>query len=352
MGSKYYACPASTEEDVGQAITLWERNLGVQWGREKYRWFYQTNPFRPGTLLLLKLAGTEEAVGVGGIGYRRFQVRGKTLVGAMGVDFAVDREHRSLGPALKLQRAIMETAQQEADFIYGYPNERSQAILKHFGYHQIAAYARLVKVLRSERFLRKEIKPAFGAKLLSIPADLWLRFKLVKAHPGYGQKRFLDGSEPDQAQLDQLWTRLCERGLLMGDRSASYLKWRYLECPNIAYQIYAFLNEEGTMEGCLVYFLREKQFHLVDLLWPDLEKRKELQALLGSFERHCLQASAHSITISTFGHKEMYEQLLAMGYQFREYSRTVWVYTEDRDLLAQFQDLENSLWFLGDEDNN
>ena len=81
MQSKYYVTEVSNKEDLAQAASIWERNLPVPvgTGMEKYNWFYERNPFRKDKLCLLKLEGTEKAVGVGGrgVGYRNFSVRGR-----------------------------------------------------------------------------------------------------------------------------------------------------------------------------------------------------------------------------------------------------------------------------------
>lgn len=125
MQSNYYVTEVSSEEDLAQAISLWERNLPTAKGDgiKKYQWFYEANPYTRASLWLLKYKGNDKAVGVGGVGFRRFSVRSKSLVGAIGVDLAVEKGHRSLGPALKLQRTIMEATERDVDFRYGFSKQ-------------------------------------------------------------------------------------------------------------------------------------------------------------------------------------------------------------------------------------
>lgn len=354
MQSNYYVTKVSSEEDLAQAISIWERNLTVPVGAgmQKYHWFYEANPYRKGKLLLLKHRGTEKAVGVDGVGYRRFSVRGKSLIGAIGADLAIEQDHRALGPALKLQKTIVESAKMEADFLYSFPNKRAEVVLKHLGYHKIADFTRLVKVLRSGDYLRSLIKPGFLVKAISIPVNIFLRLPSMKRPPAFGHGFYFDDSENSSSLFDDLWERTPRQSLLMGERTSKFLNWRYFNCPNIDYKIFGLKGDDETLLGFVIYYLHEKQFQIVDLICPDYKNWNILHALIIFFEKHCLSSPADSISINLIGSGKITEHLVSMGYRIREPIRSVWVYSEDKDLLAKFKDIENSFWLLGDEDNN
>ena len=354
MQSNYYVKEVSSEEDLAQAISIWDRNLPLSAGHwmDKYNWFYESNPFRKGKLWLLKLEGTEKAVGIGGVGFRRFSVNGKPLIGAVGVDFAVNKDHRALGPALKLQRAIMECANKDADFLYGFPNKRSEVVLKHFGYHKIADFTRLVKVLRSNDFLQRFVKPGFLAKAVSIPVDLFLHLRSMKRPSAFGHELCFDDLKNQYSLFDDLWERIPRKSLLMGERSSRFLNWRYFKCPNIDYKTFGLKADDETLKGLIVYYLNEKQFQIVDLIFSEWDKRNFFHSLIKGFERQCFSTPANSISISLIGSEKIAKQLISMGYRVRKQARSIWVYSEDKDLLTKFKDTDNSYWLLGDEDNN
>ena len=347
MQPDYYVSEVSTKEDLTQAISLWERNLSmpVETGAEKYHWFYETNPYRKGRLWLLRLKDSEKAVGVGGVGYRRFNVSGWSLMGVAGVDFAVDREHRALGPALKLQRAIMESTETEADFRYSFPTKQAQVVLKYFGYHKIGDLTRLVKILRSSEYLHRVVRPTFLAKVISIPVDFFLRLRSIRSNtaPGY---EFYSGSVEDLHSLfDYPWESFARGHLVLGERSSSFLDWRYSKCPTTDYRIFALKAHNEDLKGFIVYYLQGQRFYVDDLICPELEL---LNPLIAGFERQCFQTLANSISISLLGAKNIAEHLISTGYRVREPADSLWIYAKDEDLLAKFKNTDNSYWLLGD----
>ncbi|MCK4825167.1 hypothetical protein KA005_55980, partial [bacterium] len=261
MQSKHYVTEVSSEKDIAQAVSVWERNLplsAANW-MEKYNWFYESNPFRKGKLWLLKLEGSEKAVGVGGIGYRRFNVNGKSLIGAIGVDFAVEKEYRTLGPALKLQKTIMESAQKDSDFLYSFPAKQAEAVLKYFKYHKLGEFTRLVKVLKSYDYLERMIKPRFLARALSIPADLLLQLRSMKSLRATGNVFHSDRLENSYPVYDGLWETVAGEGLLMGERTSAFVNWRYLECQYIKYEIFGIKDNNKALQAFIVYCLTGKQ---------------------------------------------------------------------------------------------
>ena len=81
-------------------------------------------------------------------------------------DFAVARDHRSLGPALMLIRAIASLGSERFDLVYGLPNPSATAVCRRGGLRQIGAVQRYVKVLRWQYLLARRV-PSWMAHLLS-----------------------------------------------------------------------------------------------------------------------------------------------------------------------------------------
>jgi len=351
MGSKYYVTEVSSEQDIAQAVSIWNRNLPDSAGKwlEKYNWFYKSNPYRKGKLWLLKLEGAEKTIGVGGVGYRRFNVNGKSLIGAMGVDFAVEKEYRTLGPALKLQKTIMESSKKDADFIYGFPAEQAEAVLKYFKFHKLGEFTRLVKVLKSGDYLERVLKPRFLARTIAVPADLFLRLRSIKSLRAFGNTFHSDRLEDLYPIYDRLWERVASEGLLMGERTSKFLDWRYFKCPNTRFQIFGLKDDKNALKGPIVYYVKDKRVQVVDLICPRYEKENSVPSLIMNFEKHCFSIDANSICISLVGEGRFAQKLISTGYRKREQCGSVWVYTgEDKHLLAQFKNLENSCWTFGD----
>jgi len=352
VDSNYYVTEVSSEEDLAQAISIWESNLSVAQGDgiKKYQWFYETNPYQKGRLWLLKLRGSESAVGVGGVGYRRFSVKGKSLIGAIGVDFAVEKSHRVLGPAIKLQRTIMESTEMDVDFRYGFPSKQAEVISKHYGFEKIAEFTRLVKVLRSGNYLKRVVKQRFLAGAISIPADFLLRLRSMNILWASGNVFQYDSLENSYHLVDRLWNQITQQNLLMGERNSEYLDWRYFKCPTSKYKVFRLRDKDNALQGVMVYRLQNKRAEIVDLICPDYEDSTIIHSLLINFEKYCFSIPVDSIGISIIGSKRIIQHLLSMGYSHRKYlTPSVFVKTgQNKDLLARFKDLENTLWFGGD----
>src|SRR5262249_28885102 len=95
----------------------------------------------------LLLAG-DQVVGTAGLGLRRLFLDGVTAQVGLASDFAVDPEHRSVQPALQLQKAVLACLGDDLPLIYGLPNRKSSAVFRRLGYQEVGTLRRFVKVLR------------------------------------------------------------------------------------------------------------------------------------------------------------------------------------------------------------
>src|ERR1700739_1060549 len=92
----------------------------------KYSWMYEGNPYGPAVgWLLVDAAG--EAVGMTALFPRKVRIEGRDQMAAVAGDFVVNREHRTLGPALMLQKAVVEDLKKhDFDLVYGFPNRPAE----------------------------------------------------------------------------------------------------------------------------------------------------------------------------------------------------------------------------------
>jgi len=115
MKEKYYIKEVLNEDDVKQAVSFWERYLPVAEGIgiKKYDWFYQNNPYKKANLWLLKQKDSKKAIGVGGLGYRRFILKGEPLIGAIGVDFAIEKKIPHTWAGIKITKSYYRICKEE-----------------------------------------------------------------------------------------------------------------------------------------------------------------------------------------------------------------------------------------------
>src|SRR3546814_17963935 len=96
----------------------------------KYDWFYRQCPYGAPLTLLLRHEASGEWVGVASAGPRQMVFGGRRVSAGVLVDLAVLPAHRSLGPALTLQTALMEAGAKRFDLLYGFPNPKAAAVFR------------------------------------------------------------------------------------------------------------------------------------------------------------------------------------------------------------------------------
>ena len=223
----YRVEPARLPEQAQSIVALWSEALGFAERRPlKLDWFYLRNP--AGEPRLLLLMHEARVVGVTGLGGRRLCWRGRELDGALMGDFAVDSHHRTLYPALVLQRAALEQGLERHELLYGFPNAKSLPVVRRAGYQVLPGMGRYARALRSEAYLPGAwpgpLRRGVGAAL---DAALSLRHAAALWQHGRGlREQWLDG--PDE-RFDDLWAR-ASRALgdcVLGRRDGPFLRWRF-----------------------------------------------------------------------------------------------------------------------------
>lgn len=230
VAPRYRVIEADLEKDRQRILDFWRRiDFGAPDRPERYDWFHLRNPEARGRIYLMLLEDGDEILGTACAGTRRVQVPGgRTLTASVLVDFAVDPAHRSVGPALLLQRAARERELQQADLLYGLPDTKAVPIFKRLGSDQQLVEASYAYVVRSGPYLRRKL-PAWaapiatlGGELVDLGRGILLRARALRS----GLSCEWHAQMPDA--LDGLWSSSLE-GLRfgIGVRNRQYLAWRF-----------------------------------------------------------------------------------------------------------------------------
>ncbi len=159
----YSARRAVFPTDRATVIELWRGNLGDPARVDaKFNWYYSSSPTgEPLTVLLdyrdASNGADSVAVGVAALGPRRFCVGATPVTAGVLIDMTVTARHRTLFPALTLQKALFQASQKQAALLYGFPNSKAAPVFQRAGYTRLGALTRYVRVLRSGAYLRKWI---------------------------------------------------------------------------------------------------------------------------------------------------------------------------------------------------
>lgn len=253
-----------------QIAPLWIDNLDgytAESAARKLRVGYAANPAGTGAALLLRCGADEQPVGVQCLHPRRFHRGSRVLNAAAIADFAVARDHRSLGPALMLIRAIASLGSERFDLVYGLPNPSATAVCRRGGLRQIGAVQRYVKVLRWQYLLARRV-PSWMAHLLSAlvePARRVFETARRAVNLPWLHWRECGWSEP---ALDSIWSRR-PADLLLSERSAAMLDWRFGDAPGAPWRLGIAADAGGTPQGYVVWRLHDRVAEVGDVFAVD-----------------------------------------------------------------------------------
>jgi len=257
-----YETLATCTDDRETILELWQRNLPTA-TTCRYSWLYRDGPARDWLL------HDEEGDAIGSVGLmeRRFRVQDRLVTAGQAVDMNVDQGHRSLGPALQLQRKAIEASEeQEFKFVYGLCDRRSQLVLRRMGYRLLGDVGRWAKPLTSEPFLPGWLRSKWMRRPACLAADIGMCLssgELWQRRPKDTRVEVVDRYDD---RFDRLWMRAAERLPILGERSAEYLNWRFGDDPDVRYRALTFADAEDELRGYLVYDLKGTTAHVADFL--------------------------------------------------------------------------------------
>lgn len=355
MTSSYRVVEATSQDDYNAAILLWENNLPINngTGKGKLEWFYKGNPFKKGIIWLLFSNAEKKPVGVGGIGFRPFLWKEKIITGAILADLAIEKKHRTLGPALLLQKTILQDAVKKADFFYAFPNKGAEAVLKRVGYKKNNSYSRFVKIIRSKVFLEKKINKIL-ALIISKPMDLLLGLMVKRQIWLHGNRKYSEGNvDFTDSEIDRLCGMPFDVSRVSSQKDRGILKWRYHDCPYINYYAFGVFNKKQLV-GMLVYYKSSDDYAVItDIIVDGMDNNKVLSILFGRFEAYCYKNKVNAISINLSKDMDYQTFIVKRGYFFREENGTIMLYTDsEKNKLPDITDAAQYFWSIGDEDNN
>jgi GNAT superfamily N-acetyltransferase len=193
----------------------------------KYDWFYGSCPWGKPLLLLLRCEASGETVGTAAIGPRRMLLNGRKIRAGVLVDLVVDARHRTLGPALMLQRAALERALERFDFIYGFPNPKALPVVKRAGYIGLGDMVRLTHVLHYAPYLRPLMPHALALAAGWLIDGLDRCRNLIRRV--FGSRLHGEWRDNADERMQTLWDRSSPRAGLVGVRDVETSRWRFDE---------------------------------------------------------------------------------------------------------------------------
>lgn len=254
----YAVTPADPARDREAVLAVWRGNLGrdERMGA-KFDWFYRGCPLgEPLTLLLRDATGA--AVGVATAGPRILRAGGREIRAGVLVDLAVLPEHRTLGPALILQQALIDAARGRFDLLYGLPNRRAVPVFKRVGYAPIGEMRRYARVLRHRDYLARRL-PAPLAVVAAPLVDTGVRLRDAGRRRGDPVLRATWSDTPPEAL-----PAAADDVLLRGVHDVAFQRWRFADGPTPTARWLLLHGADGALASWFATQQAADMLHVVD----------------------------------------------------------------------------------------
>lgn len=358
------------EDARAELARLWTDNLPIEGGFErKFAFLYREAPERADGVFLLAAEqdGARRWVGTAGVNLRRVWARGRELRAGLLADLAVDREHRSVMPALALVRAVRTWALDELDLAYGFPNKHAEGVFTRVGYKPLGRMGRWARVLRHAGYvarvrelelpgmpprMKKLVVRAAGvpmlANLASRAVDTAKMMKVTGAALQASRQLKLTWHDRADDRIDALWQTARGDYDAIGVRSARLLRWRFPVGPNVQIAL-GSSRKDGAPRAYAVIERDGVAAHVRDLFGH----REDLGALLDLLIPALYGRGAASVSMRYLGPRWLIDLLEGRGFVRRVSDRLVAVGVKD-GLDPEVRDAVTSAdrWYVTDVDED
>ena len=297
-------------ESTRQRIIGLFRQNGTPDPEQRYTWLYRSEFARSNVLSRL-LLHDDQIVGIASV----LRIPAEKLVLASFVNLLVDERHRTLGPALILEKDLLRSACEafRPDLLIAKPNPRSRVLFKRMKFTDLGPLPRYSWIANPAGFLKLG-EPASGTlgavtRLVLAP---WLRLQQ------------LSGSVRD-GELDGNWLFF---ETLADARQAlpEFQAWRYADLPNSRASI-AFLGEPSTHAPFVIFQVEPASV----LSISDIGRSKgHYQQLLAGFMLQSMRRyHPRNFSLTVMNDPELLAAMSGTGFIERQDSDTLHLYLSD-----------------------
>jgi hypothetical protein len=346
----YSIIQADLKEHRNEIISLWKRNFqGVP--EERYSWIYENNPSGETLCFLLRHDENDSIVGAASLFPRRILINGVYVNAAIGGDFAIDKKHRSLGQGLSLIKSFISTCEGEQfDLLYGFSNENSEPVTMKAGYVVLGEVIQMTTLLKSYHHIKKYINLPLIASATSSIIDSFILFRLIinyKKIKGLYSFEILSSFDD---RFDDLWKKISNQFSFIGERTGSFLSWRFKESPYNKYDIFTLTSKDHhNIYGYIIFTVHEKRAQISDIGF--LNDNKILDVLLNIFFRYQRQQGIESIAMSIGADPVLINQINKNGFSIRNRRGKIVIYISSKSSLS-LQDVKKGNWYITSGDND
>ena len=342
----YTVAQTETNAVRDDILALWARNL-PEASPQRYDWLYENGP----TQGWVVRDDDETIIGSIGMMDRTMKVFNDICRTGQPVDFNVDKQHRTVGPALQLQRRLTEAVDDgQLALSYGLPNEQAQPVLRRVGYRATGIMGRWTKPLRTYDVLGDYLKNRSFRKAASVVLDAGLQ--LTSPETRRCRRRGIRAEIVDRFddRFDRLWAAARDKYAIIGQRTSDYLQWRFAECPDVRYRTLTLCDDCDRLLAYLTYSQDKGRAYIGDLLFVN---DADLELLLCEFIWLLRRQRKEAATMIFHGNSFIKNILRKFGFRYRPSQWQVLVYANRDELAAaaNSDDLDASYESAMNEEN-
>jgi hypothetical protein len=279
--------PVDLDSESGELLAILQANLPALPHARRFQWLYRDNPDGPAWSWFAFEKADGSVVGVTSVFPRSMWVGGRIRMCGQVGDFAISASHRSLGPAILLQRATFQPVDQRIlAFCYDCPpHDAGMATFRRLRIEPSCTVTRYALPLRMDRRVKKHL--GFVPPILTPLLNSLLRvFRRVGVKTGNLELSEHEGRFGDEFSCLDATVRQAD--VIRGCRTAAHLNWRYRDDPLQDYHVLT-ARRKGELIAFLIFLLRDEDITIVDLFGRDLPAAAIalLDALVQRYEVSC-----------------------------------------------------------------
>lgn len=339
--------PADLERDASLLIAEIQTHLNPLCDQRRFDWLYVQNPHGRARVWIAEDRDSGQVVGTCAALPRYFYVHGQELLGCVFADFWVHAGYRSLGPALQLQRACLESVR-SGDFAlaYDYPRKGMVAVHKRLGIEVQDNLIRYTKLLRFDECLEKRIPVPWVVRMLARIGNPVLPL-LERRLPNADGYTVAKEESRCTGEFTELAVRVSERHGVCVFRSAEYLNWRYHDHFHQCHEFVVARRGNGQLAGYAVFVDHGRNGQIVDLFGDD--DPALISALLHGVATLLRSRGRYSVSISVLASDRRSSTVQHMYFAARGSDPLIIYWGTGRAGSSQSESREVYFFMYGDE---
>lgn len=341
-------CEVRPDSERAAILRLLERNLPEAAAGGRFEWLYLGNPCGPARVWLARSEGGD-AIGTSAAFPQEFKVAGRVLQALVLSDFVIDPGYRSLGPAMCLLRATLESVGGDpCRFALDHPSESMLAVYKRLGGSALGAQTRYVRLLKASGVTRRRWGAGVRATFVGAMGDLGLKATdRLRRRPTGLTATVHEGSFG--AEFRRVGAAIERRRPVFCNRAPEYLNWRFRSGVRFSYATVTVRAANELLAYAILQTGEKSSITIVEFVCPPEEPLEN--ALFTGIVSYGHEWGAEALQASAVDGSAWSSVLAGHGFSAREQSTGPVVFVQDGDACSEML-TDVGQWWMTDGDRD